>query len=132
MMDQDNTAQTLTPGFGQQSGQGGELAGGTSPSAGGTGKLYRGAQGLDPEFIADLERGPTHALVRDAIHILERLTHRGAAGADPESGDGAGILIQLPDRFLRKATDLAGFGLPAPGEYATGLVFFAPDPDVRN
>ena len=83
-------------------------------------------------FVADLKRGPSHSLVRDAIHILERLTHRGAAGSDPDSGDGAGLLIQLPDRFLRKASDEAGFGLPELGQYASGLVFFSPDKSVRQ
>ncbi|MCG8592408.1 MAG: glutamate synthase large subunit [Proteobacteria bacterium] len=82
-------------------------------------------------FIADMRRGPSHKLVRDAIHILERLTHRGAAGSDPESGDGAGILLQLPDRFLRKAADAAGFGLPEQGRYAAGLVFFSADAAER-
>ncbi len=79
-------------------------------------------------FVANLH-APSHKIIRDGIHILERLTHRGAAGSDPDSGDGAGILIQSPHRFLQKAADEAGFGVPDFGEYASGLVFFSGDKD---
>ncbi|MBW2420738.1 MAG: glutamate synthase large subunit [Deltaproteobacteria bacterium] len=78
-------------------------------------------------FVANLHR-PSHQIIRDGIHILERLTHRGAAGSDPESGDGAGILMQMPDAFMRKVADEAGFGLPGIGAYSSGLVFFSEDP----
>ena len=57
-------------------------------------------------FVANLHKA-SHKIVRDGIHILERLTHRGAAGADPESGDGAGILMQSPHGFLAKVADEA-------------------------
>jgi len=63
-------------------------------------------------FVANLHE-PSHQIIRDGIHILERLTHRGAAGSDPESGDGAGILMQMPDAFMRKVADEAGFGVRA-------------------
>nr|MCS5618879.1 hypothetical protein [Myxococcota bacterium] len=75
-------------------------------------------------FVANLHKA-SHKIVRDGIHILERLTHRGAAGADPESGDGAGILMQSPHGFLAKVADEAGFGVPDVGLYASGLVFFS-------
>ncbi|MGY8802733.1 MAG: glutamate synthase large subunit [bacterium] len=75
-------------------------------------------------FVANLHKA-SHKIVRDGIHILERLTHRGAAGADPESGDGAGILMQSPHGFLAKVADEAGFGVPDAGLYASGLVFFS-------
>ncbi|MBW2387353.1 MAG: glutamate synthase large subunit [Deltaproteobacteria bacterium] len=77
-------------------------------------------------FVANLYK-PSHKIVSDGIHILECLTHRGAAGADPESGDGAGILLQSPHGFLAKVADEAGFGVPNAGEYASGLVFFSQD-----
>jgi len=77
-------------------------------------------------FVANLH-APSHKIIRDGIHILERLTHRGAAGADPESGDGAGILMQSPHRFLQQVADEAGFAVPDAGAYAAGLVFFSDD-----
>ena len=79
-------------------------------------------------FVANIHK-PSHQIIRDGIHILERLTHRGAAGADPESGDGAGLLMQSPHGFLAKVADQAGFGVPDAGEYASGLVFFSEDGD---
>jgi len=77
-------------------------------------------------FVANLHEA-SNKIIRDGIHILERLTHRGAAGSDPESGDGAGILIQSPHRFFAKVADEAGFGVPEAGEYASGMVFFSDD-----
>jgi glutamate synthase (NADPH/NADH) large chain len=76
-------------------------------------------------FVADLTGHRTHATVSRALTVLRNLDHRGAKGADPETGDGAGILTQIPDAFFRA---VCGFGLPAPGCYAAGLVFLTPDP----
>src|SRR5215467_5662749 len=70
--------------------------------------------------IADVEGRRSHDVVRMGLDALARLDHRGARGADPDTGDGAGIMIQVPDEFYRAAVD---FDLPPPGEYATGLVF---------
>ncbi len=77
-------------------------------------------------FVANLHKA-SHKIVRDGIHILERLTHRGAAGSDPESGDGAGLLMQMPHRFMAKVADQSGFGLPERGSYAVGFVFLSED-----
>ncbi len=74
-------------------------------------------------FIADIKNRKSHKIVRDGLTILENLTHRGAVGADPLAGDGAGILIQVPDRLMRSEAEKLGFELPAPGEYAVGMVF---------
>jgi glutamate synthase (NADPH/NADH) large chain len=74
-------------------------------------------------FIADIKNRKSHKIVRDGLTILANLTHRGAVGADPLAGDGAGILIQVPDRLMRSEADKLGFELPAPGEYAVGMVF---------
>ena len=74
-------------------------------------------------FIADIKNRKSHKIVRDGLTILANLTHRGAVGADPLAGDGAGILIQVPDRLMRSEAEKLGFGLPAPGEYAVGMVF---------
>jgi glutamate synthase domain-containing protein 1 len=83
-------------------------------------------------FVADLKREASHTIVEQATAILCRLTHRGAAGADEATGDGAGMLIQTPDKFLRKVAVQAGFGLPAHGSYASALAFLAVDRDERS
>ncbi|MEV0680517.1 glutamate synthase large subunit [Actinosynnema sp. NPDC050436] len=71
-------------------------------------------------MVADIEGRRSHGIVVDALTALANLEHRGAAGAEPTSGDGAGILLQLPDEFLRSAVD---FALPDPGAYAAGIAF---------
>jgi glutamate synthase (NADPH/NADH) large chain len=74
-------------------------------------------------FVADLGGSPRHDTVAKALTVLRNLDHRGAKGADPESGDGAGILTQVPDEFLRSDT---AFELPPAGRYAVGLAFLPP------
>src|SRR5690348_5353499 len=76
-------------------------------------------------FVADLRARGGHDVVASALRVLCNLEHRGAAGADPETGDGAGILTQLPDVFFRAVT---GFALPAAGSYAAGIAFLSTDP----
>src|ERR1700710_488943 len=71
-------------------------------------------------LVADMHGRRSHEIVRNGLHALCRLDHRGARGADPNTGDGAGIMIQIPDTFYRGVVD---FDLPPPGAYATGLVF---------
>ncbi|HET6188421.1 MAG TPA: hypothetical protein VFE59_15710, partial [Trebonia sp.] len=71
-------------------------------------------------FVADLSARSGHDVVASALRVLCNLEHRGAAGADPDTGDGAGILTQIPDAFFRAVT---GFPLPAAGGYAVGLAF---------
>ena len=78
-------------------------------------------------FVADLRRGPSHDIVAMGTEILCHLTHRGASGSDERTGDGAGLLLQTPDRFLRRVADESGFGLPALGAYASALVFLSTD-----
>ena len=63
-------------------------------------------------FIVDLKSRPTHGIIEDALRILENLEHRGAVGADPIAGDGAGILIQIPHAFLAEECAKLGFKLP--------------------
>ncbi|HYT97752.1 MAG TPA: glutamate synthase subunit alpha, partial [Casimicrobiaceae bacterium] len=99
------------------------------------------AQGLyDPRFehdacglgfVATLNRTATHDVVEQALEILVNLTHRGATGADPLQGDGAGILLQLPDAFFRRACGKLGITLPAPGQYGVGMVFLPREPASR-
>ena len=71
-------------------------------------------------MVATLNKLPTHEIVAQALTALRNLEHRGASGAEPDSGDGAGILIQIPDKFYRSVTD---FKLPNTGKYATGIFF---------
>ena len=79
-------------------------------------------------FVADIKGRKRHEIIEQGLTILERLTHRGAVGADPKAGDGAGILLQLPDAFLRKSVD---FELPPEGDYAVGMVFLPRNDDGR-
>jgi glutamate synthase (NADPH/NADH) large chain len=79
-------------------------------------------------FVARIAGGPVHAVVEQGIQALVNLGHRGASGAEPDSGDGAGILLQLPDAFLRETT---GLSLPAPGAYGVGMGMLPRDPDER-
>ncbi|MGK5676763.1 glutamate synthase large subunit [Micromonospora sp. URMC 106] len=98
-----------------------------APAAG----LYDPAQEHDAcgvAFVADLHGRRSHAVVANGLDALRRLDHRGARGAEPNTGDGAGIMIQVPDAFLRAVAD---FPLPPAGEYATGLVFL-PDDDAAE
>src|SRR5712672_4665733 len=92
--------------------------------------LGKGSCGVG--FIADIKGRKSHKIVEDALAILCNLEHRGAVGADPRAGDGAGILVQIPHAFFsRKAKEL-GFILPPPGEYAVGALFMPRDPDWRQ
>ena len=80
-------------------------------------------------MVADLHGRPDHDIVDRGLTVLERLAHRGASGAEVETGDGAGILVQIPHRFLAAAALDAGFSLPDAGGYAVGLAFL---PDRRD
>ena len=71
-------------------------------------------------FVVNIKGQRSHAIVRKALEVLINLLHRGACGCEPNTGDGAGILVQMPDRFLRK---VARVRLPEPGAYGAGLVF---------
>src|SRR5437660_7452319 len=83
-------------------------------------------------FIADIKGRKSHKIVQDALQILCNLEHRGAVGADPRAGDGAGILVQIPHKFFARKAAALGFALPAPGHYAVGSVFMPRDPDWRQ
>lgn len=78
-------------------------------------------------FIAHVKGKKSHQTVLDALTMLENMEHRGAIGSDPETGDGAGILIQVPDKFFRKELKLIGMELPAFGEYGVGMIYFPDD-----
>ncbi|HMR02839.1 MAG TPA: glutamate synthase large subunit [Candidatus Competibacter phosphatis] len=82
-------------------------------------------------FVVDIKNRKSHQPISQGLEILANLSHRGAVGADPLSGDGAGILLQIPDNFLRAECASLGFELPAPGDYAVGMVFFPRDTNAR-
>src|SRR5262249_17779077 len=83
-------------------------------------------------FIADIKGRKSHQLIEDGLRILCNLEHRGAVGADPRMGDGAGILVQMPHKFFAKKTAELGIKLPKPGEYAVGYLFMPMDPNWRQ
>ena len=82
-------------------------------------------------FVADIKGRKSHAIVKDALFVLENLEHRGAVGADPLMGDGAGILVQIPHDFFVAACADLGITLPAPGKYAIGQFFLPRSADER-
>ena len=103
-------------------------------------RKFRGlpaAQGLyDPRnehdacgvgFIAQMKGVKSHQIVEDGLSMLENLTHRGAVGADPLMGDGAGVLVQIPDRFFREEMARQGIDLPPVGHYGVGHWFMPQD-----
>ncbi|WP_163192487.1 glutamate synthase large subunit [Clostridium thermarum] len=99
------------------------------------------AQGLyDPEqekdscgvgFVANIKGEKSHSLVKNALKVLQNLTHRGAVGSDPNTGDGAGIMVQVPDEFFRIQCENLGIQLPRPSKYAVGMIFLPREPAVR-
>src|SRR5687768_12961326 len=99
-------------------------------------------QGLyDPEFekdgcgigfVADLKGRKSHTIVQQGLEVLDNLAHRGAQGCDPCTGDGAGILFQVPHEFLRRAAAEVKIILPKAGAYGVGMVFLPQNPEWRR
>ena len=83
-------------------------------------------------FIADLSNKPSHQTIKDGLFMLENLTHRGAVGADPLMGDGAGILVQIPHTFFKREMAKQDIDLPEPGHYAVGHFFMPRDEAIRT
>jgi len=106
-----------------------------------TGVLRPAAEGLyDPSreidacgvgFIVNLKNIPSQKTVQNGLKILENLEHRGAVGADPLMGDGAGIMVQIPHKFFLKEGARLGWHLPEQGKYAVGFIFMPQDADLR-
>ncbi len=82
-------------------------------------------------FIVNIKGERSHAIVRQAMTVLLNLNHRGACGCEPNTGDGAGINIQLPHKFFGKVAAELGFALPAPGQYGVGMLFLPRDAALR-
>ena len=74
-------------------------------------------------FIVNLRNRKSQAIVQNGLKLLQNLEHRGAVGADPLMGDGAGIMVQIPHRFFVQEGRRLGFPVPAPGQYAVGFIF---------
>ncbi len=83
-------------------------------------------------FVVNIKGQKSHRIVEQGLQVLESLAHRGAQGCDPCTGDGAGILLQVPHEFFIRATADAGVTLPHAGEYGVGMVFLPPNADARK
>jgi glutamate synthase (NADPH/NADH) large chain len=83
-------------------------------------------------FVVNIKGKKSHDIVRKGLQVLENLTHRGAQGADPFTGDGAGILLQVPHTFLKRVAGDVGVSLPDVGEYGVGQLFLPPTADARR
>ncbi|MEE8314852.1 MAG: glutamate synthase large subunit [Myxococcota bacterium] len=83
-------------------------------------------------FVCNIDGRRSHELVQKGLQVLVNLTHRGAAGSDPETGDGAGILMQIPHAFLEKECNRLGIRLPVRGEYGAGMLFLPREPDLQR
>jgi glutamate synthase (NADPH/NADH) large chain len=99
------------------------------------------AQGLyDPQnehdacgigFVAHIKGHPSHDIIEKGIQVLIQLAHRGACGCDSETGDGAGLLMQIPHQFFTREAEKLGFALSAPGTYGVGMIFLPVEPHQR-
>src|SRR5258706_9614543 len=82
-------------------------------------------------FVAHIKGERSRAIVDQGLEILRRLSHRAACGADPDTGDGAGITLQLPEAFLRAEAERLDLDLPPNRRFAVGNIFLPPDPAMR-
>ena len=83
-------------------------------------------------FVVNIKGKKSHDIIDDGLRILECLEHRGGAGADKDTGDGAGILVQIPHEFFKRECEVLGINLPAAGEYGVGMVFAHKYESLRN
>jgi glutamate synthase (NADPH/NADH) large chain len=93
--------------------------------------MYQQRDACGVGFVANIKGERSRAIVDQGLEILRRLSHRAACGADPDTGDGAGISIQLPERFMRNEAARLGFNLPENRRFAIGQVFLPADPAMR-
>ncbi|MFA5200117.1 MAG: glutamate synthase large subunit [Candidatus Omnitrophota bacterium] len=83
-------------------------------------------------FVCNIKGIKSNEIIKQGLEVLRRLSHRGATGADPKTGDGAGVLIQMPDSFFRKVTENCNIKLPNLGLYGSGLIFLPQDQTERK
>jgi glutamate synthase (ferredoxin) len=82
-------------------------------------------------FVVDVKGRKSHQILHDALQVLANLRHRGACGCEPNTGDGAGVLFQVPHEFLKSRCAQVGFALPGPKQYGVGMLYLPPDPADR-
>lgn len=82
-------------------------------------------------FVVQMKGKASHDIVQQGLTILLNLDHRGAVGAEPNTGDGAGILMQMPQRFMAKVAKAQGIELPAAGQYGVAMIYASPDESAR-
>jgi glutamate synthase (ferredoxin) len=82
-------------------------------------------------IVVNIKGVKSHQIIRQGLTVLMNLDHRGARGAEPNTGDGAGILMQIPHEFMKKTCLELGIDISAPGKYAVGMVFLPPEPSLR-
>ena len=78
-------------------------------------------------LVANIHGTKSHEIIKEGLQVLCNLHHRGAAGSDPETGDGAGILIQIPHKLFQQESKSEGYTLPSSGDYGVGMVFLPPN-----
>ncbi|MCF6285317.1 MAG: glutamate synthase subunit alpha, partial [Candidatus Hydrogenedentes bacterium] len=83
-------------------------------------------------FICNIDGNRSHEVIKNGLQILVNLTHRGACGCDPETGDGCGIMLHIPHELLKEDVEQHGFELPEPGEYGVGMIFLPQDRESRE
>ncbi len=83
-------------------------------------------------FVVNIKGEKSHQIVEQALTVLKNLDHRGACGCEDNTGDGAGILLQVPHAFFHHVCEPLGFSLPQPGQYGVGMIFLPPDRDQRH
>ena len=83
-------------------------------------------------FLANIKGKKSHSIVKQGLQILENLTHRGAVGADPLAGDGAGILLQIPDQFMQDEAKKLKIKLPKADEYGVLMIFLPHEKKIRE
>ena len=83
-------------------------------------------------FVVDIKGRKSHQILQNGLQVLRNLDHRGASGAEPNTGDGAGVLLQMPHTFFKEVCKKPRIDLPGPGEYGCGLIFFPRNPTVRR
>ncbi|NTW46903.1 MAG: hypothetical protein HGB16_02050, partial [Chlorobaculum sp.] len=83
-------------------------------------------------FVANIKGVKSHQIIKQGLQVLVNMKHRGATGYEKNTGDGAGILMQIPDKFMRKACAERNIELPPAGQYGVGMVFLPPDLSQRR
>src|SRR5579883_2968173 len=117
----DGLCAQIGVGTAERSTEGGRMVGSVGPERQGLYDPRNEHDACGVGFVAHIKNKKSHAIVADGIRILANLAHRGAVSADPLAGDGAGLLVQIPDKLFRAEAKRLGFALPKPGHYGIGM-----------